>query len=347
MIVFGAGLTALVIWSQFLPPYSRLEETVKSARYAKTCEDKVPMNSIASFPIPIRTAGLVKKYQIFYFGINPSYPVPGKIPHLTAPGIIAEMESGGSARCQLYRYGPWVETKDNYGLRFSSEAEKLSVSAYDRHEAELYVATEKVADYYFDNATNAEASDAANDFYDKFMYLSQPGFKQFYYDLNPMFWRWLEKVTGRKYFTPSVALSSLTIKGLDKVPAEARPFLPEEGFLLVKGGLISYPGRVKVDLKNQTISFAGGNNKGESSYKASASSESPLTRSQFADITKLVDEIFNSKKSFMNARPNADFNVSLYIVKDGAIKAIDSFGPPREEVGDLSNYVYGLMPAIE
>lgn len=181
VILFGICLIAIIIWSQFLPPYSRLAETVKNARYATTCKDKVPMNGIASFPIPIRTSGLIRKYQIFYFGLNPSYPVPGKTPHLTAPGMIAELESGGSAECQPYVYGRGLEIKDNYGPRFSPEAEKLSLSAYDVREAALYAATEKVADYYFDNTTNTEAKDAANDFYDKFIYLSQPGLKQFYY----------------------------------------------------------------------------------------------------------------------------------------------------------------------
>jgi len=35
-------------------------------------------------------------------------------------------------------------------------------------------------------------------FMDNFLFTSEPGLKQFYYQLNPDFWNWLEKLTGRK-----------------------------------------------------------------------------------------------------------------------------------------------------
>jgi hypothetical protein len=80
------------------------------------------------------------------------------------------------------------------------------MGAFDSRKSDLYLAIEKVAEAYFDDDNGQDAKDLANDFFDQFSYLSEPGLKQFYYDLNPEFWQWVEKLTGKKLVEAATAI---------------------------------------------------------------------------------------------------------------------------------------------
>jgi len=344
-VVMVVLIVGFVIWAS-VNTHSQLGVLIKNARYGEQCEKIVPMSGVPGFPIPIKTPNSEEIYQIFFFSISPGYPVKGVTSSLRAPSVTAELRRGDHAVCSPLIYSN-ATIKDNYGPRFSPEAEKLSINAIIRRQEELYLATEKVADHYFNDESGADAKAVADDFYNKFVYLSEPGFKEFYYNLNPLFWQWIEKLTGKILVSAPESTMTAALNGLVQVPEKARPFLPSKGILFLSGGLTSYARRVIVDLDKQTISFAEATTKGGSTYADMNTSVAPLTQVQIKKITSLINEISSSKNSFTAERPMLDFNVVLFLVKDGVVKVINSFGPPVGEVSDLYYYLWRLLPAIE
>ncbi|MFA6534236.1 MAG: hypothetical protein WCT37_03625 [Patescibacteria group bacterium] len=197
IIILAAAFIGLAIWPG--GGYSQLEEGVKNARYGDSCGKIVGMSNIAGYPIPIKTANGEEIYQVFFYNINPSYPVPppGQEPRILTPSVVAEIHTNAPAVCAAFIANQNTEIKQSYGPRYSSQANDLSLSALDRQRADLFLVTKKTAASYFAGDTSDQAKATAKDFYDKFILLSEPGFHQFYYDLNPNFWQWLGQLTGK------------------------------------------------------------------------------------------------------------------------------------------------------
>lgn len=350
LIIVGI-ISALIIISVLttIYRYSALETTVKNARYSAGCEKIVPMQDIAGYPIPIKTAKGEEIYQLFYFSLYPSYPAqaPGQEPQLLAPGIIAELHNDGSVVCAPMTISGETAQK-NYGPRYTAEAGKLSIGTLDSKRSDLFFATEKAAKMYFAGKDGGEAREAAGDFFDQFTYLYEPGFQQFYYELNPDFWQWIKKLTNMNLaygLTSSTAEAATGIKGWNKIPEEVRPLLPTKGFLFASGGLTSATRRLTIDWDKKTINFGENLNKNSSAYeKMTHENTAQLTDAQLQKINALINEIVNSKEKFSNSRPLVDFDVKLFLVWNDEVKIIDSYGPPVGKVKELYNYVWGLIP---
>lgn len=121
--------------------------------------------------------------------------------------------------------------------------------------------------------------------------------------------------------------------------------LPIKGFKFNVGGFMSIPGEIVVDLDKKSMTYILGENKNQQlKHTQAQKKELTLKQQDFTHITILVDKIWTSNKEFNNF-PNitADFNVVLTLSDAGRIKMIDSYGPPREEVEELFNFVYDLI----
>jgi len=350
LIILIMAVVIVVIIAMMFKSQSSLLTIVKNARYSPTCEKMVPMGGIAGYPIPLKIANGERIYQAFFFGLNPSYPgalTPGQEPQLVPPAIVAELHLDGTALCSRLITSPEIKPLADYGPRFSSEANKLSTGAFDSHKNDLYLAIERVAKFYFADDNGQNAKDSANNFFDQFTYLFEPGLKQFYYELNPDFWQWLEKLTGKKLVEEAVA-STPTVgvtKGLDKVPEEARALLPRNGALIVSGGLLSSSRRVIADLDKKTLTFTVNPTPNTSVYNSSLhSDQAQLTNEQAGQITALINDTFTSTNT-INQRPVPDFDIILFLARNNSVKVIDSFGPAVGPAQKLYEYVWNLAPA--
>ncbi len=214
-ITFFIGVVILVIVILviiFADHNSTLATIVKNTRYSSSCEKMVAMQDIAGYPIPFKTMTGEKIYQLFFFGLNSSYPAPEQEPKLLAPKVVVEVHADYTVVCSRPVTDPAIKLAVDYGPRFSPDASNLSMGAFDSRENDLFLAIEKVSKAYFESDYSQGAKNLANDFFDQFIYLSEPGFKQFYYDLNPNFWQWIEKLTGKIFWqAPKLSTTSQLI----------------------------------------------------------------------------------------------------------------------------------------
>ncbi|MFA6547503.1 MAG: hypothetical protein WCT11_00990 [Candidatus Magasanikbacteria bacterium] len=331
--------------------YSALAEVVKNARYGSGCDKMVPMQDIAGYPIPIKT-NKGETYQMFYFGMYPSYPAqaPGQSPVLLAPSVVAEFQLNGDAICSPLHFDDKMVIKKDYGPRYSVEVDKLSMGSLDSKRNDLFLATEKVAKKYFAGEADSVAKEAATDFFDQFIYLSEPGFQQFYYDLNPDFWQWVEDLTGKKLAEVSVAsitkTSKDTIKGEDEIPAEARAFLPSEGLMAVSGGFVSASRRLVVNLNKKTLIFENNPEKNSSVYGPMPQRDKvTLTNDQLQRISTLINDTLADDNN-INRPPLPDFAIILFLAHNNSVKMIR--WPAGDKASELYDYVWDLTsPAIQ
>lgn len=133
-----------------------------------------------------------------------------------------------------------------------------------------------------------------------------------------------------------------------KVAEMYKPFLPKSnGILFISGGLMSSGARVTIDFNKKSIRYATnpGDNKSvlEPNLKET---EIPLATSDIEKFQKVANEIFSTpEENYTNFPPIADFDVILIIVKDGKIKEIESFGPPKKEAAELYDKVWKMIQA--
>lgn len=326
--------------------YSSLAEVVKNARYSVGCDRMVPMQNIAGYPIPIKNSHDEGTYQMFYFSLSQSYPAqaPGQSPVLLAPSVVAEFQLKGEAICSPLRFGKKAVIKKDYGPRYSAEVDKLSIGSLDSKRNDLFLATEKVAKEYFAGGTESAVKTVATDFFDQFVYLSEPGFQQFYYDLNPDFWQWVENLTGKKLAEVTVVpiTNNSKIKEVDEIPAEARAFLPSEGLMVVSGGFVSASRRLVVDLNKKTLIFENNPVKNSSVYDPMPQSDKVvLTNKQLQRIDSLINDTLADDNT-INRPPLPDFAIILFLVHDNSVKMIR--WPAGDKADELYDYVWDLTP---
>lgn len=346
MILFVVIVIAVIIVAKLIGSnqQSVLVAIAKDARYGAGCDRMVPMQNIAGYPIPIKNSRGEETYQMFYFHIYPSYPAqaPGQSPVLLAPSVVAEFQLKGEAVCSLLRFDKKAVIKKDYGPRYPAEVDKLSIGSLDSKRNDLFLATEKVAKEYFAGETESAAKTAATDFFDQFVYLSEPGFQQFYYDLNPDFWQWVENLTGKKL--AEVTVTSITdngkIKKIDEIPVEARAFLPSEGLMVVSGGFVSASRRLVVDLNKKTLIFENNPTKNSSVYESMPQRDKVvLTNDQLQRIDTLINDTLADNNT-INRPPLPDFAIILFLVHDNSVKMIR--WPAGDKAGELYDFVWDL-----
>jgi hypothetical protein len=158
---------------------------------------------VPGYPVPLgpKSNGLLKTdkaFRSFFYSIYPSYPAqaPDKRPEVITVDILVEFDLQGSSTCL-----PMTDVESgSHGPRYSPEADRLSVSEVILKQSELYSATQRIADAYWSQVDDETNKTLAKDFVDKFIFISEPGLRKQYYELNPDFWGWLEQLTGRNVF---------------------------------------------------------------------------------------------------------------------------------------------------
>ena len=206
-IIVAVGLLGWLVGRIYFSEGRLLETAVNDndVRFTGDCAKMTAPGSshVYGYPVPAKpktnkTAKTTKIFRVFFYSIYPSYPAqaPGKKVEAQTPFAMAEFGLDGSAFCVPLTTQASLDK--NLGERLTPEADRLGISSFTAKRSEFYRVLAKTANLYFAGAANKEAQKVANDFMDKFLFISEPGLKQFYYRLNPNFWNWLEKLTGRK-----------------------------------------------------------------------------------------------------------------------------------------------------
>jgi hypothetical protein len=125
-----------------------------------------------------------------------------------------------------------------------------------------------------------------------------------------------------------------------------RRFWPEKGFVFFSGGFVSLPGRLSFDLSTGIIKYSNYRNleQGKSLFESNTTEESrKLTPEQTSQVISLVNVIWASDKTFSRyppLEPIADFDVRLILCDCEAVRDIDSYRPPIDEVQKLYNLLW-------
>jgi hypothetical protein len=154
------------------------------------------------YPIPLDSPSAELKkdkvFRVFFYSMS-SAEESGKEPGVLVPELVAEFDSPlTDSYCKKLSYKN--TEKKSFGPRYSPEVLALDFDQLEGKQNDYYIALDKVSQAYFTGANDNQAAKTANDFLDQFLYLAEPGLKQFYLDLNPGFWDWLEQLTGRNVF---------------------------------------------------------------------------------------------------------------------------------------------------
>lgn len=199
-LLFGAIAPAAMAEDDEGEAQPGLMEFTQGVRYAPSCGERVPIEHHHSYPVPV-LHGTRERYRLFFYALTrKSAQHKGSFrPEVLTPQVAAVFSAGlEDVRCEDFAAHKGQAGNRAHGLRFSPAAAKLDLAAFDAEEARLYAATEKAAAAYLSGAGDAAAKSAATDFFTRFVFLAEPGFKPFYHELSPGFWKWMEKVTGQK-----------------------------------------------------------------------------------------------------------------------------------------------------
>jgi hypothetical protein len=170
------------------PLYQRAEKVVISP----SCSGLVPMEFGRSFPVPVRDAQ--KQFEILFYPLSVA---PGKS-EVFSPVFEAHFARDTAAADVCLRL-PKAEAR-SLGAAVPAG---LSNKAYYRAEATLFASLDRTAAVYFAGGASAPADKAAlGEFIDAFLTLAEPGLRPDYYRINPDFWEWLRRETGRSIPKP-------------------------------------------------------------------------------------------------------------------------------------------------
>jgi len=131
------------------------------------------------------------------------------------------------------------------------------------------------------------------------------------------------------------------------LPEQAVKFIPQNGILFASGGFMSSARRMAIDFDKKTLKYFEDNDQNADPFKISPNKEEHLTIDQIKKIVDMSNGIWESDKSFSNMPPIVDFEVTLIMSSYTDLvryyKMIDSYGPPKEEVEELYDYVWSLV----
>lgn len=163
----------------------------RAARDRGTCAALVPMEFGRTFPVPAKDGASFK--TLYYPVTDPSGKAEIGTPVYEGRFARAASASDGCARIGAAAprpLGPAVPPG-------------LSRKGYDRAAAVLYASLDRAAALYARGGAPAGADkQALTDYLDAFQTIAEPGLLPDYYRLNPDFWEWLRRETGRSIPKP-------------------------------------------------------------------------------------------------------------------------------------------------
>ncbi|MDD4902301.1 MAG: hypothetical protein PHE24_04130 [Patescibacteria group bacterium] len=189
VILFIGLMIAVSVWPKEGGEIKTAQHDFRMANCGMAATGEIP-----GFAIPAATT-TPQKYEMFFYRLSFGDQVPVAKPKVQVPGIAGEFDLKGIGSCQIFKPGT---TTISYSDRYAPEAGKLPLSDIDSKIDDYYLSLSRVANSYWTNDQTYAAKNNANDFFDQFLYLTEPGFKPFYHQLNPDFWKWIEKITGRR-----------------------------------------------------------------------------------------------------------------------------------------------------
>jgi len=184
------------------PKNMGLAEAASRVRYTSACRKMVPMEYARSYPLPFYSdAG--PSFRLFFYPLKTRYLKGRSMPaaEVLAPVVAARFAPDGTGGfCERFSAPLQLDPGVTLGPRFPPEAALLGVRQFEMKQAELFSLEEGVAAAYFSQDDSEAARQAVGDFFDLFFAISEPGLRPFYYYLNPDFWQWVEKMTGKRVF---------------------------------------------------------------------------------------------------------------------------------------------------
>lgn len=173
------------------PARRRADEVRRGAACAKV----IPIEHGRSLPVPVPVHGASRLAVLFY----PAASEPGHSSVLS-PSAKAEFSLDGpeADRCAKL---------DGGGARAlgAGAPEGLSMAAYYRAQLAIYESLPRTAALYARGGDpGAEGRKSLQAYANGFLKAAEPGLRAEYYRLNPGFWEWLRKETGRSLPAPSV-----------------------------------------------------------------------------------------------------------------------------------------------
>jgi len=162
-----------------------LVRRIEKARLGKCA---VPLEWGFTYPVPGTVDGL-KGYKLLAYAVTDRPKASERI--ISTPQISA-----------FFPLNDRPETCKTISDRSKPVGERYSALAAnavteDRDDA-LHGLTIEIATLYFAGASKNAASVAlVTEYYRELTFLMEPGFRRYYYDLNPEFWKWVEMQTGK------------------------------------------------------------------------------------------------------------------------------------------------------
>jgi len=144
-----------------------------------------------TYPIPASDGG-TKCYKVLFYPIADRPKASERV--IGTPRVLAFFPLAGKPQptCKAIK-----ERGKVVGPRYSAAAERIVTA--ERDDA-LHGLVIEVAQLYFRGGKMDSAGRAlVSEFYKEFQLLKEPGFDQYYYDLNPDFWKWVEQITGKRF----------------------------------------------------------------------------------------------------------------------------------------------------
>lgn len=184
------------------PKKTGLAEAAAKVRYAETCRNRVPLEYARSYPLPLVSDGKAS-FRLFFYPLSSKFQKGRSMPvvEVLPPAAAARFSLGASDEaCERFNVPLQLDRGVTLGPRFYPEVSLLGMRRFDLKQAELYSLLEAAAAAYFAQETSDEARRTADDFFELFLVMSEPGLKPYYYYLSPDFWQWVEKQTGKKLF---------------------------------------------------------------------------------------------------------------------------------------------------
>jgi hypothetical protein len=171
----------------------QLYQRADQVRAGASCSKLIPMEFGRSFPVPV--PGTTKRFRLLFY---PLFISPGKSEAMT-PAFEADFTSDAPDADECRAFGG--PSAHSIGRAVPAG---LSMKAYYKAAATLYGSLDKTASLYLAGGSPAAADKAVlGGFVDAFAALAEPGLLTDYYRINPDFWEWLRRETGRSIPKPA------------------------------------------------------------------------------------------------------------------------------------------------
>lgn len=175
-----------------LAPPTTLQTVVEAAAGAPTCRAVISVDWAHGWPIP--AAEGTGRYKIFFYPVTGN-PESGPKVHTPTGEALLDTAGGKPVSCAALTEEP----RELPGPRWPRALNGADMKEFERLSAGLYGRTEAIAAIYF--AKSADKA-LAEGYVSVFESMAEPSLLAHYYKLNPDFWEWLRRTSGRSIPKP-------------------------------------------------------------------------------------------------------------------------------------------------